>query len=239
VWKPLRQQHIIDDRSQRVYSHDAPSYASGGATDPIHSMSERKRSPLHSLPPSSPIRDAISSPFRPASTEQNFNTEEMNYRGCYSPSANEHGSDPFGFHAAVKKAGTNFPHPSRPKTKSKGTSGKRHKKREIQPVVVNIYETLPAVGMDSVVSIPDLTSSPRVLPRPASPNVKQRVRRHALPRKVKRAKRTRKRPAEKEVDCEEFDLDVDEELLKARQERIEYFEELESYQLRQENVYVV
>jgi len=46
-------------------------------------------------------------------------------------------------------------------------------------------------------------------------------------------------PAEKDLEREEIDLDQDEEFMRARLRRIDYYNELENYELRVENVYVV
>jgi len=93
--------------------------------------------------------------------------------------------------------------------------------------------------MDSVLSIPDLNSSPRVLSSRASGQHRYRTKHCNLPRKVKKKRKIRKVPAEKDLEREEIDLDQDEEFMRARLRRIDYYNELENYELRVENVYVV
>lgn len=75
---------------------------------------------------------------------------------------------------------------------------------------ITFYEALPAVGMDSVLSIPDLNSSPRVLSNQASGQHRYRTKHCNLPRKVKKKRKIRKMPAEKDLEREEIDLDQDE-----------------------------
>jgi hypothetical protein len=77
---------------------------------------------------------------------------------------------------------------------------------------ITIYEVLPVVGMDSVLSIPDLNSSPRTLTSPATQRDRHSAKPYTLPQKVKRKRRIRKKPADCDLDREEIDLDQDEVL---------------------------
>lgn len=248
-----------------------PEHLTNPGSFPDKQLPWRKRSETSlrsSLPPSSSpsprSRGRLSSPFRPPSSRQNINTENINYSdlsGVDSPSSNQHirrheeenglvweriiktrprsqarsasvGSrttfDPLGVHSrhhsidarSSSVAPSDISHHSgskalnsRPlrhsRTKTRhATTGR--KKRQIQPVTINLYEQLPPVGMDSVVSAPDS--------RAASPVTKhthgRKRQRPGLPRKVKTKKRSRsrRRAAGKDGDvgCEEFDLDLDE-----------------------------
>lgn len=116
-------------------------------------------------------------------------------------------------------------------TKISSHRSKRKPEPAEAPVRITIYEDLPAVGLDSVLSIPDLSSSPGVLAAKTggacgrSKNAGNRVgmkrkrsahtRSHTatacggLPRKVKRVRGARKNPElDNKLDREEFDLDV-------------------------------